>query len=243
MSPRGPETPQPHHENHPRSRRLSPDQIFQKWRQRKTSEFFREHNIDVKVFGTVPEQGLIVATHPTVDDTAVTRISLPKGMLLVNAPALEKTGVDTIDQLFSWYVSNMIPVYTDPAKRGTTYRRSADALHSGRPVVIAPTGTVTGSEAIPTADQLKMNGTMRILQEAGDQRHIIPMVRHVPQASIDTATGRILPNAHVSVYFGEPVAVPKALFEPNLDWDAVAQEFARQVVAGWERAVQQHAAE
>lgn len=208
--------------------------------QEKTVKNFQERNITVIERGTPPQNGLVALTHPTLEDSRITRIALPGSYALVTTEALQWTRFERLNRLRAVIVSAMIPVYRDSSEmRQITYKMAAEKLNQGIPVTIAPTGRTTFTNDLPQPSELEIFGIMRIAQTARSHNDFItPAVRYVPEENI-TSEGQIRSSSAVFMLYGDPISLPASFFLGEPLSAEEEQTFKQQIVDAWTATVAQ----
>lgn len=67
-------------------------------RQKKVDADFRERNITVFEHGQKPKNGLLLVTHPTIEDSKILRAAAPDVFTMVTADTLNKTPYESINR-------------------------------------------------------------------------------------------------------------------------------------------------
>lgn len=195
---------------------------------------FSERQITIEEHGEKPEKGLVLFTHPTIEDALIVRRTLPGAFTLVTARELSPTRFDRINRLKAIVVSAMVPVYEgDPKKRKLTYKSGAKVLNGGGLLAVAPTGRTTYSAEIPTPEDLNVNGILKILRASKKNNSFVtPLVSFVPQESIGDG-GTIVNAATVKVLYGKQVQVPRSFLTEGVVSEADIEKFKNDVYQSW----------
>lgn len=215
--------------------------MYQPIRQKRTEADLNRRDILVTTIGSVPKNGLVVLTHPTIEDSKITRSSLQGSFSMVGADSLEWTRFNRVNQFRAIVASAMIPVYRgNTAKRQKTYELASNALNKGKIVTIAPTGRTTFSNEIPKASELKVGGIIRTLRAATRHNtHITPAVRYVDDNDINN-DGTIKEGSRTYMIFGDSIEVPKSFLNEGKVSEEEVAIFSEAIVKSWREAVEKN---
>lgn len=217
---------------------FSLSKLYEPFRTKRKEFSYRKRNIEIVVLGTEPKEGLVVLTHPTIDDTNITRIALPNSFSAVDAENLSFPDHPRLSRFKSIVLGAMIPVYRgNSEKRQITYSLAAKLLNMGKIVCISPTGLHNGkySSEIPEASELHMGGIIKILRTASNHNsHITPAVRHIDQENI--VNGAIARGSTMYIIYGEPIPVPEFLKGNQQINEEDLLAFAQSIVDSWQAA-------
>jgi len=193
---------------------------------KKTETFFREQNINVAIQNFPKTPSLILANHPTIQDSHIWRLE-PNAIHAVHAQALQKTGVTPIDRLIALNYSRMIPVF-DGDDRQKTYEDIVMMLQKGYSVVVNPTGKTSGTNSIPQSDEIKIGAIIRPWQLSSTKLNIIPAYVQVDTISSDNT---IAPGSNVSVAVDTSPLEVDSIFKDQGEIDR--ELFANQLIERW----------
>lgn len=207
-------------------------------RKRIVERKFDQRNIILKEIGKKPLHGMVLLTHPTIEDSLITRMALPESFLLVTNDALKITKYERINRFRALVISAMVPVYKGlKEKRAITYKTGANILNSGALLTIAPTGTTTLSQEIPKPEELILGGLIKILRSSSKHNKVVtPAIRYVSQPSIQD-DGTIANGSTVYMIYGDPVSVPPSFLETGIVSDEIIKKFANDVYVSWKKAL------
>lgn len=213
--------------------------LFQPLRQLKNQHEFRSRGITVSKLGEEPTSGLIALTHPTKEDSKITRLALPHAFAMVTIDSLTWTGISQLDHFRALVISAMIPVHAEPKeKRQITYELAARLISSGKLVTIAPTGNTTLSSNIPSARELRIGGIIKIIRHSKTHNTFItPAVRYVEQKDI-TNKGTIADKSKVTMIYGERVAIPSSFHDNEKVCETDILIFSESIVNSWRKAIE-----
>lgn len=199
-----------------------------------------DRGINVFEQGEKPKSGMILVTHPTVEDSLITRSVMPEAFSMVTARELEATNYEWINRFRAIVVAAMVPVYTDSKeKRMITYRTGAKVLDAGKLLTLAPTGKTTFSEKLPGPDEFVFGGMIKTLRHSkNNNRFVTPAVRHVHQKDIND-DGTIASGSNVRMIYGSPVEVPEVIFSADKVPADELEKFAVKVHNSWRDALAQ----
>ncbi len=139
----------------------------------RTADFLKRHKIRVSFLNPPTDSCLIVTNHPTTWDPWFWR-NLPDTFMIAHNHALKQIGIPALNRLYALGVSRMIPANIgDKTMRKHTYQDTADLLAKGFKVIICPTGRIDHPNIVPSPQEIKPGGTLRIL-EASPVKTVIP---------------------------------------------------------------------
>lgn len=204
-------------------------------REKKVTSEFKARGIRVKELGTKPRSGMVLLTHPTIEDTKITRHTLKDSFTLVTADELKWHKSDRANKMRAQIVGAMIPVYKgSKEKRQITYTAGASVLNSGNLLTIAPTGRTTFSSELPKPEELTLGGIIKILRASKkNNTFVTPAVRFVNQEDI-TPEGLIKNGSTVYMIYGDPIPVPQSFLSQEEVPETDIQSFSKQVYFSWQ---------
>ncbi|HRN70223.1 MAG TPA: 1-acyl-sn-glycerol-3-phosphate acyltransferase [Candidatus Woesebacteria bacterium] len=198
----------------------------------KEQTFFKENNNKVTIHNFPQTGSLIVANHPTIDDSHIWRLE-PKAIHAVHSDALKKTGVTPIDRMIALHYSRMIPVHSAD-NRQETYHDIVNLIEQGYAVIINPTGETSGNNDIPMTDKIKIGGIIRPWQLSNTDFNIFPAYVHISNI---TNNFRIAKGSDIHVEVTpDPLQVSDIFTkEGNVNQDI----FATRLIESWQNLAEQ----
>jgi hypothetical protein len=214
------------------------DNLVEDRLRRKIDTFLKGRNLRVEVINKPKNHGLILINHPTSWDPLFFRL-IPQTFSLIYGEGLRKTGVKRLDSILATEISHMIPVYRGNQDwNRKAYRRAADLLDRDYNLVLAPTGKVACSNEIPTEEEIRPGGTIRILQQA-QNRVVIPALIFIDGQIL--RDGSIETGGRIVLSFSESPLDLKGL---NLNSEKVEDKLLRsRIVDAWKQIKQNLALE
>lgn len=189
----------------------------------KTEFFVADRGLTVEAADKPTVPCLIVANHPTIDDSMLWR-TLGNVYHAVNSDSAKKTGIEPVDIS----ITKMIPVYKGE-KRKRTYDLISHFISSGNQIVLNPTGRTSGTNDVPKPEEVKLGAMWRSLQRLNERGRIV-------FPAFVKINGEIMPDgtvgsgSKVSIVFSKE---PMDFSGINFDQDA-PDSFAKEICDKWQ---------
>lgn len=189
----------------------------------KTELFVAGRELTVEVTNKPESPCLIVANHPTINDSMLWR-TLGNVYHAVKSDSAKKTGIEPVDIS----ITRMIPVYKGE-KRRRTYSLISSFIANGNQVVLNPTGRTSGTNDVPQPEEIKLGAMWRSLQllKEKERKVFVAYVRVNGKIEPDGTVGK---GSRVSIIFDkEPMDLA------GLDFNQDAPDgFAKDICDKWQ---------